>query len=195
MNRLIALTLLTLLLTISVRAQTASVVARVEAAVLPLPEDMRADATVRGVDEEGALTTLREGSGDMICLADDPSDGRFHVACYHRALDPFMSRGRELRSQGHDRDAVTTTRRDEIERGVLDFPTGPVALYSLTGDYDSVIIEEGRAQGATRLHVLYVPYATLESTGLPARAPRGQPWLMDPGEPWAHVMMAEVERP
>lgn len=175
-----------------VTAQPLGGVTAVEAAVLPLPEDMRAGATVMGLSEDGEFTTLRQGTSAMICLTDAPGDGRFHVACYHRDLEPFMERGRALRAEGMDLDAVTDTRRSEIEAGTLFFPEGPVALYSLTGDYDSVIFDDGRIHGATRLHVLYVPYATIESTGLPPRAPRGQPWLMDPGEPWAHVMMAEV---
>ena len=30
----------------------------------------------------------------MICLADDPNESpRWHVACYHKALEPFMARG------------------------------------------------------------------------------------------------------
>jgi hypothetical protein len=176
----------------AILAQPLGGVTAIEAAVLPLPEEMRTDATVKGLSESGEFATLRQGTNSMICLTDDPADRRFHVACYHIDLEAFMERGRALRAEGLDRDAVTDTRRREIEAGTLDFPEGPVALYSLTGDYDSVIFEDGRVHGATRLHVLYVPYATLESTGLPARAPRGQPWLMDPGEPWAHVMTAEV---
>jgi hypothetical protein len=40
------------------------------------------------------------------------------------------------------------------------------------------------------LSVLYVPYATAESTGLPTRPMGvGQPWLMQPGMHRAHIMI------
>ena len=35
--------------------------------------------------------------------------------------------------------------------------------------------------------------ATVETTGLPPSAPAGSPWLMDPGKPWAHIMLSEPE--
>jgi len=40
------------------------------------------------------------------------------------------------------------------------------------------------------LYVIYIPYATVESTGL-ATSPvsEGAPWLMDAGKPWAHIMV------
>jgi hypothetical protein len=34
------------------------------------------------------------------CLASDPAVARFHVACYHHSLEPFMACGRALREQG-----------------------------------------------------------------------------------------------
>lgn len=178
-----------------VAAQVLAPGSQIEMAVTPLPPDMRADAGVLGFTEAGELTMLREASNGMICVANDPTDDRFHVACYHESLEPFMTRGRELRAQGHESDAVIEMRRSEIEDGSLAFPEGPAALYSLTGDADSIVLEDGELHGATRLHVVYLPYATLEGTGLPARAPRGQPWLMDPGEPWAHIMLVQVDTP
>jgi hypothetical protein len=39
-------------------------------------------------------------------------------------------------------------------------------------------------------YVIYIPYATSASTGLPLKqdAP-GMPWIMDPGTPRAHIMI------
>lgn len=159
----------------------------IEAAVAAAPEGMRADATVLGYEGESSeLVTLREGSGQLVCLADDPSDDRFHVACYHKSLAPFMERGRVLRREGRS-DQVDEIRQAEIESGELSFPDHPASLYSLSGGtFDP---EAGEVTGGRSLHVIYTPYATLEETGLPARAPAGQPWLMEPGKPWAHVMI------
>src|SRR6266571_4766528 len=85
-----------------VRAQTptyAPPARQIAAAVSPLPLPLRANATVFGYDASGKFVTLRRGSNDMVCLADDPSQKMYHVACYHRALEPFMSRGRELHAR------------------------------------------------------------------------------------------------
>ena len=146
---------------------------------------MRDAATVRGYTDEETITTLREGSGTLVCLADDPTDDGFHVACYHESLAPFMRRGRELRRQGVT--AVDSVRRVEIENGSLSYPDQPATLYNLSGTYDPATDE---VEDASRLHVVYVPYATGESTGLPTR-PEGGPWLMEPGQPWAHIMISD----
>lgn len=160
---------------------------QIEAAVKAAPEDMREDATVLGY-EDGELTALREGDGLLICLADEPGDERFHVACYHRSLEPFMERGRELRAEGIE--DVDSARRAEIEEGTLEMPDDLAALYSLTGSVEDYDPETGEIEDAQPLHVVYVPYATIEETGLPPSAETGEPWLMDPGEPWAHIMVS-----
>jgi len=159
---------------------------QIAAAVKAAPAPMRDAATVFGYDNNTQLDTLREGDGSLVCLADDPTESNFHVACYHEDLAPFMKRGRELRGAGHSRAVVDSVRRAEIESGTLSFPNRPTALYNLSGDeYDPAA---DSLHGASRLRVLYVPYETAETTGLPTR-PQGGPWLMAPGEPWAHVMI------
>ena len=160
-------------------------------AVAPAPADLRNGAAILGYSEDHRLITLREGSGDLICLADDPRDERFHVACYFKALEPFMARGRELRAQGMERDEVRSTREKEIKEGTLEMPLGPTALYSLTcpqGCFDPVT---ATATGANRVHVVYIPYATQETTGLSPTPATGTPWLMSPGKPWAHIMLVQ----
>ena len=57
-------------------------------------------ATVLGYDAAGAVVTLRAGVNDIVCLADDPKEAAFSVACYHKDLEPFMARGRELVAKG-----------------------------------------------------------------------------------------------
>ena len=47
----------------------------------------------------------------------------------------------------------------------------------------------GIVSGAEPLYVIYVPYATPESIGLSTVPVGGQPWLMFPGLPWAHIMI------
>lgn len=162
---------------------------QIAAAVLPLPADMRANATVLGYDVSGRFVTLRDGSGAMTCLASNPKMTQFHVACYHKSLEPFMARGRELRAQNQNitREQVDSVRFLEARSGKLKLPKEPAALYSLTGgSYDAAAKS---ASGARPLFVIYVPFATAESTGLSARpSGPGVPWIMGGGTPKAHIM-------
>jgi hypothetical protein len=159
---------------------------QIAAAVLPLPADLRVGATVMGYAPDGRFVTLREGTGAMTCLASNPKMERFHVACYHKSLEAFMARGRELRAQGVAGDQVDTVRFREARSGKLKLPKEPALLYSLTGgSFDAAT---GAATGARPLFVVYIPFATVESTGLSAAPARGSPWIMFPGTPKAHIM-------
>ncbi len=159
---------------------------QIASAVLPLPEGVRPTATVWGYDAAGTFVKLREGTGDMVCLASAPGSPQFHVACYHESMDPFMARGRELRSMGVTGDLVDTVRFAEVEHGKLKMPTLPAALSSLTGtSYDH---ETGSIVGARPLHTVYIPGATPESTGILNRPGVGVPWIMYSGTPKAHIM-------
>ena len=62
---------------------------QIATAVSPLPEPLQKGAKVMGYDPAGKFTTLRKGTNDMVCIADDPTGERYHVACYHKSLEPF----------------------------------------------------------------------------------------------------------
>jgi hypothetical protein len=182
---------LSVVLTSSAAAQATLTVpapeVQIAAAVLPLPEDLRDDASVLGYTADGQLKSLRAGSGTMICLADNPRIEAFHVACYHKSLEPFMARGRELRTQGVTGDSVDVVRFREAKGGQLRMPTTPALLYSLSGGKDAYNPATKTAK-ARSLYVIYVPYATGASTGLSEVPARGTPWVMNPGTPKAHIM-------
>lgn len=162
---------------------------QIASAVLPLPEPLRAGATVLGYrTADGPLVELRRGTNGMICLADDPKIPAFHVACYHESMEPFMARGRELRANGVTGEQVDTVRYKEVEEGKITMPTQPAALWQLSGppgSYDPVANE---VKGARHLYVVYIPYATTQTTGIPSIPSADQPWLMFPGTPKAHIM-------
>ena len=163
---------------------------QITAAVSAAPESLRAEATVKGYNTDTTFTTLREGSNNLICIADDPRKSNFHVSCYHKDLEPFMKRGRELKAQGMSRQEVDLFRRNEIRTDELSLPEKPMALYALTGKADAFDYEEGTVNKASPLYVIYVPYATEASTGLSTEpASPGAPWIMEPGTPWAHIMV------
>lgn len=180
--------LMTALSVTPVAAQGVSKDAQIAQAVLAAPEDRRAGAAVMGF-EGGKLVSLRPGTNDLVCLADNPAVDGFSVACYHKDLEPFMARGRELSAQGVTEDKVRDqTRYDEIKAGKLTMPKEPRALYVMTG---KSIDTAGKVEGAYTRWVLYVPFATGESLGLPTRpAGPGAPWLMDPGTGGAHIMIS-----
>jgi len=71
---------------------------QIASAVLPLPKEYRDDGRVLGYKcGSRKLSELRPGKGAFICLASEPAATRFHVACYHKSMEPFMARGRALR--------------------------------------------------------------------------------------------------
>ena len=152
------------------------------------PESMRSDAAVMGYDAKGNFVELRVGTNDMICVADDPNREGFSTASYHKDLKPFMDRGRVLRSEGVSGQDLFDRREQEVQDGMLKMPSQPTTLHILTGSSfaeDSMQVVEPYDR-----YVVYIPYATPESTGLPPkpRAP-GEPWLMDPGTHRAHIMI------
>jgi hypothetical protein len=155
---------------------------------LALPEEFRASAAVLGYGTDRRLTEIRPGQGPFICLASDPAGKGFHVACYHRSLEPFMARGRALRAQGLKGAQVDSARFAEIKAGQLSMPAQPAALYQLSGPAGSFDAATGAAKGATPFYVVYIPNATPESTGLPTHPDKGAPWIMEAGTPKAHIM-------
>jgi len=161
---------------------------QIAAAVTALPEDLRAGAAVLGYGADGKLVSLRPAKNDMICLAPKPSDTKFHSACYHKAMEPFMARGRELRAQGITGGRVDTVRFAEVKSGKLRVPKQPAMLYQIFGGtFDSVT---AKATGGQSLFVTYIPFATPATTGLSATPSDRTPWIMFPGTPKAHIMYA-----
>ena len=182
----IALSVLTAAVAPAQTPTTPSSDEQVAAAVLPLPVDVRAGATVLGYGADGKLITLRKGTGSMTCLADDPKEARFHVACYHDSMEPFMARGRDLRTSGVTGTQVDSVRFREAKAGTLKLPNHPASLYSLTGGAFDPATKT--APGARWLYVVYIPYATSASTGLSDKPQENAPWIMFPGTPKAHIM-------
>lgn len=161
---------------------------QIAAAILAAPADLRDGAAVLGYNKQGELVKLREGKNELICLANDPTKTSFSVACYHRDLEPYMARGRELLAQkvvsGQKRNEI---RWKEIADGKLSMPHEPRTMYVLSGTgFDS---SSGNVTDPYLRWVIYFPYATPESTGLSTKASESAPWLMFPGTPGAHIMI------
>ena len=103
-----------------------------------------------------------------------------------------MKRGRELRAQGMNDKQVFDERDKEVKEGTLQMPAHPSALYVYSAkdtDFDSTT---GAVKNGYLRYVIYIPFATSASTGLPERpsgSGKGMPWLMDAGTYRAHIMI------
>ena len=176
-------------MTASARAQTPPAPeAQIAGAVQAAPADQRESATVIGFDAQGKHTTLRKGTGVLVCLADDPREDKFSVACYHKDLEPFMARGRELAALGPRGRGPEDVRWKEIQAGTLPMPKEPRLTTIVQGSaFDA---GTGTVTDSYTRWVIYTPGATSESTGLPTTPGPGAPWLMFPGTPGAHIMIS-----
>lgn len=164
---------------------------QIASSILAAPKEKRAGAGVLGFNEQGKVVTLRKGTNDLICLADDPKEKGFSVACYHKDLEPFMARGRELaeKYKGKERHEV---RWKEVDEGKLKMPREARMLYVMTGNgFDAA---KGEITNSYLRWVVYVPYATPESTGLSTTSGTA-PWLMYPGTAGAHIMISPPKPP
>ncbi len=159
---------------------------QIKTGVLAAPEHQRAEATVMGFNADGEIVILREGTNDFVCIADNPVKEGFSVAAYHKSLEPFMTRGRELKAQGLNAKEVFDKREEEVAAGALEMPD-KATLYVTTGEPNE---KTGEIDNLYTRYVIYIPYATEESTGMPLSPPApGAPWIMDPGTHRAHIMI------
>jgi hypothetical protein len=153
-------------------------------ATLPLPDDLRAEATVYKYDAKtGERIWLRKGTNFAECMPRGADDFTW---CYNRATAARRDFSAKLRSQGRSekeiQDAVAAATRD----GTLKPAPFGTMSYRLYGKKDRIQL----------LWVLSVPGATPESIGVSEGSQRdeaiggdGRPWLMLSGTPGAHIMI------
>ena len=160
---------------------------QIKTALMAVPTDYKAGAKVYGYDTSGNFVTLREGTNDYIALASDPKKSKFSTAAYHKELDEFMARGRELKAAGKEFQEIFDIREAEVKSGKLNLPD-KTTLCVFTGD---VNVETKKIENSYLRYVFYVPFATGETTGLPTTpTPPGHAWLMNPGTHRAHIMIS-----
>ncbi len=163
---------------------------QIKMALLAAPPEKRDSATVYGYNAAGKLVVLRKGSNELICVADEPGDSSLSVVCYYKDLEPLMERGRELRQQGVRGQQLDDERAKEVKEGTLKMPDGPSTLYVYSANEKDVNRTTGDIKNGALRYVIYTPFATAASTGLPTKpsAP-GMPWIMDPGTYKSHIMI------
>ena len=166
--------------------------ALVATALLAAPKESRADCTVIGYNMKGEFVTFREGSNEFIVLVDNAKQNGFNAACYHKDLEPFMARGRALKAAGKNRKEVFDIRETEMKSGKLTIPTG-ATLHIYYGAKSTYNPETSEVEDARLRYVVYMPWATANSTGLPERpAAKNHPWIMNPGTHRAHIMISPI---
>ncbi len=179
-----------ILLAIACKAQDVPAAdVQIKIAMMAAPAELRDGAMVYGFNAKGELVVLRSGTNKLVCLGDDPKQAGINVSAYHVDLDPFMARGRVLKAEGKTVKEIFDMREAEVKAGTLKMPTNPSTLYVYTADeFDATT---GTAKNGYVRWVIYIPYATAESTGLPLKPTLpGEPWLMDPGTHRAHIMIS-----
>jgi hypothetical protein len=163
---------------------------QIKTALLAAPADKKDSAAVYGYSESKEFIQLRKGLNELICTADDPSQAGFSVACYHKDLEPFMQRGRDLRKEGKAGQQIFDARENEVKAGTLKMPAMPTTLFVYNASDSNYNRNSGEIKNGYLRYVVYIPYATAESTGLPLK-PSGpaMPWIMHPGTHGAHIMI------
>ena len=163
---------------------------QIKSALLAAPKEKRDSCTVYGYTADKQFILLKQGTNELICVADDPSQPAFSVACYFKGLDPFMQRGRELRKQGMNDQQIFDTREKEVKAGTLQMPKQPAVMFVYSADDKDFNATTGDVTNGYLRSVIYIAYATVESTGLPDRpSGKGMPWIMNPGTYRAHIMI------
>jgi hypothetical protein len=166
--------------------------ALIATALMAAPEESRSGCKIIGYNMAGEFVTLKEGDNEFIILADDPNKEGFNAACYHKDLEPFMARGRALRAEGKTGQEVFDIREAEMKSGQIKITPGSTLhiYYGAKTMYDP---ESSKVDGAQLRYVVYLPWATSESTGLPETPmASNHPWIMNPGTHRAHIMISPL---
>ncbi|HEY5689413.1 MAG TPA: hypothetical protein VIS27_14005 [Yeosuana sp.] len=166
--------------------------ALIATALMAAPAESRSRCKVIGYNMAGEFVTLREGDNQFIVLADNPNQDGFNAACYHKDLEPFMARGRALREEGKTGQEIFAIREAEMKSGQIKITPGST-LHIYYGAKTVYNPESSKVEGAQLRYVVYLPWATSESTGLPKTpmAPN-HPWIMNPGTHRAHIMISPL---
>jgi len=175
---------------IEVPIQNLTTEQQIAAAVLSAPEETRAAAKVYGYDKDGKFITLREGTNEMICIADNQNKDGFKAVSYHKDLEPFMANGRALKAEGKSGQVLKEEREANVKNGKVKMPEKSATLHILQGEKGWFDIENDKVVNANYRYVVYIPFATQETTGLSLKPNNpGHPWLMFPGTAGAHIMI------
>lgn len=165
-------------------AETAPDPERIAQAVIPLPEDLRADATVFEYDPDtGERIVLRAGSNQVECM---PKNDEGFTRCFPVTTAARRDFSAKLEAEGLKGDALTERMNAAQEAGEIPpVPFGSLS-YRAYGEDDRIRL----------LWMISLPNATSEELAMPTASQRdaslagyGTPWMMLEGTPGAHLMI------
>jgi len=153
-------------------------------ATLPLPEDLRAGATVYKYDPKtGERVVLRKGTNMIECT---PRGADGFTWCYNAVTAPRRDLSAKLKAQGRSDKEIQEAVAEATKAGTIKPTPFGTMSYRLYGKKDRIQL----------LWVLSVPGATPETIGVSDGSRRdeaiggdGRPWLMLAGQPGAHIMI------
>jgi hypothetical protein len=153
-------------------------------ATLPLPEDLRADATVITYDmTTGARKVLRQGTNFVECT---PKGDDGFTWCYNKVTAPRRDLQAKLRAEKKSEKEIQEAVAAATAAGTIKPTPFGTMSYRLYGKKDRIQL----------LWVMSVPNGTPESVGVSEGSQRdealkgqGVPWLMLPGTSGAHIMI------
>ena len=168
----------------------------VAAALLPLPESMRAASGVVRLDADAQPQVVRSSTNGMVCIMDRPGDASFDVRCYHESFIAAVYRAFQL---GY---AVAGPGVDaEVRAGSLQINEQPTAGYRCLGPADSFDSSATSVDVRTECwQSIHFPFRTAAEIGLPDESAvpeelrRSVPYVMGSGGYWAHVMIQHPRR-
>lgn len=155
----------------------------IQSATLPLPEELRAGATVFSYDESGERVVLRAGTNHVEC---QPKHADGYTRCSSTSSSLRTDFTARITAQGIANEELQTA-LDEAEINGLIPPQefGSIRYY--------------RYEENDRINLLWVvalPYALSEDLGMPIASQRdnaiagiGLPWMMLEGTSDAHLMI------
>ena len=162
---------------------------------LPLPDSLRAGATLVGVDANKKRVTLRGGSNGVVCTIWVPGEDSFDVRCYQQSFMPVIDErwkhsaaGASYRVMQHDLDSA-------ISAKAIVLPDHPTAGYRMLGPARAFDAKRGRVtKEIEQWESIHIPYRTGAEMGLPSEEQGGSLFVMSPGTYWAHVMIMHPQR-
>jgi len=157
---------------------------RIAEALKPLPEDLKAGATVVAYDKAtGARQVIRAGTNAIEC---QPKAEDGFVRCYNKVMAPR----RDMEATLHAQKKTDKEVSDAIAAAMKDGALKPAPFGMISYRYSD------DPQRIKLLWVISVPNATPESLGVSTTSQRdaalaghGMPWMMLPGTPGAHIMI------
>lgn len=153
-------------------------------AIMPLPDDLKAGATVYRYDSEtGDRIVIRQGNNQVEC---QPRDEEGFTRCGPVAEGPRRDLSSKLSAQGLEGEALQAAMAEAEAKGQIKPRTFGALNYRLYDKDDRIQL----------LWVVSVPNATSAQLGYPtggqrdnALAGKGTPWMMLDGTPGAHLMI------